>query len=221
LDTYLQIAEIVLRAAKRPLTSRSIMNAAFRAGIVPSQLFGKAQHKTLHARLSEDILRHKLESRFFRTDPGCFFLSEFRSDPRVPDKYKDPFLARRRRRDLGKREALAVKRSYVSKLKCTQFDQWERFLAEADAAGALKYTDSKGPEKDLIFVWAFSIVRRDDQVLSYRIGKYRDDRDAFSNRKSVGFSELVGFEDVTLFSNDLGATECGLNAVLADFGTCQ
>src|SRR5258707_9859207 len=65
-DAYLIIAEAVLRAARRPLSPRSIMNAAFKAGIVPEHLFGKAQHKTLHARLSEDILDNKLESRFFR-----------------------------------------------------------------------------------------------------------------------------------------------------------
>src|SRR5689334_22131413 len=97
---YLDIAEIVLRTARRPLSPRAIMDAAYRGGIVPIHLRGKTQYKTLHARLSEDILHNKLGSRFFRTDPGLFFLSEMRSDPKVPDEFKDPFHARRRTRDL-------------------------------------------------------------------------------------------------------------------------
>src|SRR5437763_111510 len=84
LETYLEIAEAVLRAARRPLTARAILDAAYRGGIVPTHLYGKTQHKTLQARLSEDILLRKLESRFFRTDPGYFFLSELRSDPKIP-----------------------------------------------------------------------------------------------------------------------------------------
>jgi hypothetical protein len=80
---------MVLRAARRPLSPRAILAAAYRAGIVPNHLFGKAQHKTLQARLSEDILRFKLDSRFYRTDPGIFFLSEFRSDPKIADELKD------------------------------------------------------------------------------------------------------------------------------------
>jgi hypothetical protein len=88
LDSYLDIAEAVLRAARRPLTPRAIMATAFQSGIVPHHLFGKFQHKTLHARLSEDILHRKLESRFYRTDPGLFFLSDLRSDPGIRDEFK-------------------------------------------------------------------------------------------------------------------------------------
>jgi hypothetical protein len=192
------------------------MKAAYRGGIVPSHLFGKAQHKTLQARLSEDILHNKLESRFFRTDPGCFFLSEMRSDPTIPNEFKDPFHARRRTRDLGKACALALEKRYVLNLDSSRFLSWQSLLKDADAVGALKHADSRSDHGDLIFVWAFSVVRRADQLLSYKVGRYRDDRDAFANRKSIGFSELVGFDDASFFSEDMGVTDCGLNAVLTD-----
>src|SRR6476469_2378969 len=112
-ENYLDIAEAVLRTARRPLSPRAIMRAAHRAGIVPAHLFGKTQHKTLHARLSEDILQHKLESRFYRTEPGLFFLSQMRSDPTIPETFKDPFHARRRTRDLCKPAALALDRDFL------------------------------------------------------------------------------------------------------------
>jgi hypothetical protein len=214
-EKYLDIAEVVLRMARRPMSPSAIMNAAYRGGIVPTHLHGKTQHKTLHARLSEDILHNKLESRFFRTDPGLFFLSEMRSDPTIPEEFKDPFHARRRMRDLAKPAALALDRDFLESQSLTQLS-WQDLLKAADQAGALKHIDPKIRDERLVIVWAFSIVRRKDEILSYRIGRYRDDRDAFANRKSIGFAEMVSFQDDTMFSDDMGVAECGLNAVLSD-----
>ena len=100
MDSYLEIAERVLKAARRPMTAKGILNAAYRAEIVPDHLHGKTQTKTLQARLSEDILHCKRDGRFFRTKPGYFFLTKFESDPIISDKFKDHFSARRRTRDL-------------------------------------------------------------------------------------------------------------------------
>jgi hypothetical protein len=214
-ENYLDIAEAVLRMARRPMSPRAIMDAAYRGGIVPTHLYGKTQHKTLHARLSEDILLNKLESRFFRTDPGLFFLSEMRSDPTIPETFKDPFHARRRLRDLAKPAALALDRDFLGSQSLTQLS-WPDLLKVAGQSGALKHIDPKIRDERLVIVWAFSIVRRKDEILSYRIGRYRDDRDAFANRKSIGFAEMVSFQDETMFSDDMGVAECGLNAVLSD-----
>jgi hypothetical protein len=198
------------------MTPRAIMKAAFGGGVVPPHLFGKAQHKTLQARLSEEILQLGPESRFYRTDPGYFFLSEMRSDPDIPNEYKDPFHARRRTRDLQKDCALAVDRSYALSLDRKAFGNWRKFLTHADARHALRHANSRGHNTNLVFVWAFSVVKRGDQILCYNVGRYRDDRTAFTNRKSIGFAELVGFDNDSLFSDDAGITECGLNAVLTD-----
>ncbi len=56
LDNYLDIAQKVLKASRRPMTANAIMDAAYKAQIVPVHLFGATQHKTLQARLSEEIL---------------------------------------------------------------------------------------------------------------------------------------------------------------------
>jgi hypothetical protein len=212
---YLDIAEAVLRAARRPLSARAILDTAYRSGIVPKHLYGKTQHKTLHARLAEDILDKKLESRFFRADPGLFFLSELRSDPTIPERFKDPFHARRRTRDLNKAVALAFDRDFLASQSLYELT-WRDLLKAAERAGALKHIDPKLVNDGLVLVWAFSIVRRKNELLSYRIGRYRDNRDAFANHKSIGFADMVGLNDQTLFSDDLGVVECGLNAVLSD-----
>lgn len=217
MDSYLDIAERVLRAARRPMTANGILNAAYRADIVPDHLHGKTQHKTLQARLSEDILYFKLDGRFFRTKPGYYFLTEFESDPGISDKYKDHFSARRRTRDLFRTPALAFGRDFIERSRSTCFDDWHELVKDASNAGALKYIDPKISQEDFLPVWSFSIVRRDECVLTYRIGRYRDDRDCFANRRTIGFPAMVSYFDQTLFSrHDMGATECGLNAVLID-----
>ena len=215
LENYLDIAEVVLSTARRPMSPRAIMDAAHRARIVPAHLYGKTQHKTLQARLSEDILEHKLESRFFRTEPGLFFLSAFRSDPAIPNNFKDPFHARRRTRDLCKPAALALEKKFLKSQSLERLT-WQQLLKLAGRAGALKHVDPRTPDSRFIMVWAFSVVRRDNEILCYRIGRYRDQRAAFANHRSIGFVEMVGFQDVSLFSEDMGVSECGLNAVLTD-----
>jgi hypothetical protein len=76
-NLYLNIAENVLLKASRPLTPREILDFAFIDGLVPSHLHGHTQHKTLQARLSEDISHYLDQSRFFRTAPGRFFLRAY------------------------------------------------------------------------------------------------------------------------------------------------
>lgn len=217
MDTYLEIAEKVLHSAKRPMSPKGIVDAAYRARIVPSHLFGKTQHKTLQARLSEDILRFRNGSKFYRTEPGMFFLSALVSDPEVPEKFKQPFSARRRTRDLMREPVLALKYSFFKSRSCEPQLNWIELLRDAEKADAVKFVDARSPQEDCAIVWSFSVVRRSHFALSYRIGRYRDDRDNFANRRTVGFPGLVGISDQSLFSmEDYGATNSALEAVLLD-----
>lgn len=74
MNSYLSIAQKVLLKAREPMDPRQILDAGYHLGIVPPHLFGKTQHKTLQARLAEDILLNKNRSEFIRTAPGRFFL---------------------------------------------------------------------------------------------------------------------------------------------------
>src|SRR5204863_3540845 len=95
---------------------REILRRGLSSGIVPSSLYGKTQHKTLQARLSEDILSRRERSPFFRTRPGYFFLREFLTDPAIPAEFRTPIVARRRRPELAYHEALAVDRGSANDL---------------------------------------------------------------------------------------------------------
>ncbi|WP_162530099.1 HTH domain-containing protein [Stappia sp. BW2] len=216
MDSYLEIAQRVLRASRRPMTAAGILDAAYAAAIVPKHLHGKTQVKTLGARLSEDVL-HSQYSAFFRTEPGYFFLNELVSDPTIPSKYKEKFEARRRIRDLHIAPFLAVDADFVAKYGNTLLPDWHDFVRKAESCNALHYLQSRKETKGALVVWTFSVVRRGTEVLSYRTGRYRSDADTFANKRTIGFPGVVSFFDCTLFSDgDYGAKENALGAILSD-----
>lgn len=217
MDSYLDIAHKVLRASRRPMSAKGILNAAYRAQIVPEHLRGKTQHKTLQARLSEDILHHRSSSLFYRTEPGLFFLCELISDPNIPAKFKDIFPARRRTRDLQNEYALGINREFLKKWReSSDSGDLVEMLADAERHEAVRYLPQSG-NSEYATLWTFSLVRRNNEVLSYRIGRYRDDREAFANKKTIGFPGAITISDRSLFSQeDYGATENALRVLLLD-----
>ncbi|MBY4587635.1 MULTISPECIES: winged helix-turn-helix domain-containing protein [Rhizobium] len=216
MDSYLEIAHRVLNVSRRPMTAKGILEAAYKARLVPKHLYGKTQEKTLQARLSTDILIHRSTSAFFRTEPGVFFLTELIADPDIPDKYKERFAARRRTRDLQPEPALVVDENFVEACEPRLFADWKHFLRKAEAAKALHYAYPED-QRGKLLVWTFSIVRRGRDVLSYRLGRYRDDHNTFANKRTIGFPGVVSFFDYTLFSDgDYGASENALEAILTD-----
>ena len=216
MDSYLEIAQRVLRASRRPMTAAGILDAAYGAAIVPKHLFGKTQVKTLQARLSEDVLRSR-SSAFFRTEPGFFFLNEMVSDPTIPKRYKEKFESRRRTRDLHVAPFLAVDESYVATCGKNLMSDWTTFVRTAECCDAIQYLQSEREGDNTLVVWTFSVVRRGTEVLSYRTGRYRSDADAFANKRTIGFPGVVSFFDCTLFSEgDYGARENAMSAIVSD-----
>ena len=199
------------------MSAKGILDAAYRAQIVPEHLRGKTQHKTLQARLSEDILYHRSSSLFFRTEPGLFFLCELLADPNIPEKFKEVFPARRRTRDLQNESALGIRRDFLKSWRERSGD-WDlmEMLADAERHEAVRYLPQSG-DAGYATLWTFSLVRRNEEVLSYRIGRYRDDREAFTNKRTIGFPGVVTVSDRSLFSqDDYGATENALRVILLD-----
>lgn len=217
LDSYLDIARTVLQAARRPLNAKAMLDMAYEAGVVPPHLHGRTQQKTLQARLSEDILHRREASSFYRTEPGQFALKAFLDDPTIPQEWKVPFPARRRTRDLKRSHALGVRRSVARAIvgRMTLFDALFG-RAEAEGAIAAMHPDDMAA-RGYCAVWTFSVVRRGDCVLAYRVGRYRDDRDAFADRRSIGFPGALAADDVSLFSQDrLGAVDCATTVLQYD-----
>jgi hypothetical protein len=217
LDAYLEIAHRVLKTTRMPLSPREILRQGLASGIVSTSLYGKTQHKTLQARLSEDILLRRERSAFFRTKPGYFFLSEFLRDPTIPGEYRIPIIARRRRRELAYPNALALDRHTAQGL-CG-----EATIAAADILNLFKErrfhyaaSSQKRSHEDIV-IWAFTLVLRENLILTYRRGRYREDRDNFQQKRSIGFFSPVVHDDLTLFDQaDHGIVSSGLRSLSFD-----
>lgn len=83
-DNYLQLAQEVIRARGKPLSAKSILAEARRFGLMPDHLTGSTMHKTLQARISDDINSHQENSQFYRVGVGTYFLRELAFDPTLP-----------------------------------------------------------------------------------------------------------------------------------------
>lgn len=223
-SSYLAIAEAVLRHVRRPLTALQILRSAYEAGIAPPHLRGRTQAKTMGARLSEDVLRLRDESRFYRTAPGRFLLRDLMHDTSIPAELRAPIRARRRRRVLLRDSALAFRRETVSvDAAAPSNTTLNRTLKVKNVLRHIKhghfhYVPTPKMRRDGdVLVWSFVMVIRAGSVLTYRQGQYREDRDTFTHRRTLGFYAPVLAGDLGLFDQaDHGIVSCGVRALAMD-----
>ncbi len=167
--------------------------------------------------MSEDIVARNDHSPFFRTAPGQFFLRDFLADRSLPEEFRKPFPARRRFRDLRRGPALAIDKAALSSIAAQNTPIRPDSVYAILAGSHARYDDPKYPRKDSVFLWSFVCVNRDSAVLSYRLGRYREDRDNFRSRRSIGFSTLVDFDEHTLFNiEDYEILDAGVRATEVD-----
>ena len=216
-SAYLQIAAEVLKSERRPLTSRAIIAEAYKSGIVPSNLHGKTQHKTLGARISEDIVAKRDHSRFYRTGRGKYFLRDFLDDESVPEHFRRPFTTRRRLRELVRGPTLAVISSRVIRLAGSSLSIEPQKVFRLLARGMHTYINLKKGHHGFYVVRPFVCVLKGPHILTYRVGHYRDDRDNFLAKRSIGFATVVTQQDHTFFNiRDVGILEAGVRAAMID-----
>lgn len=213
----MEIAEQVLSYRKRPMGPHAILKDAYLLDLMPSHLHGETQHKTLQARLSEDILQFKERSRFIRTEPGKFFLNAFVNDETLPLEYRTPIKARRRKRELTPDPVLCVAKSSLQKLTLGVHRKHCSIFDDLRETGELAYFKVKDTPSNYIPIWCFVIFVRDDDVLSYQVGRYRAHDDELGAKRTVGFTSLVTEDQQTLFNHqDLGLIEAGVTALAID-----
>ncbi len=218
MDSYLALAEHVLRAQKRALSALEILRIAYRDGIAPDHIHGQTQHKTLQARLSEDILRYRDGSKFYRPAPGRFFLHAMKDDPDVPDCDRRPIVARRRKRDLPRHHALAFQKPLVASETAKTGELAVNSFTQLIKNGCYHYAaSSRHPLPDDVLVWSFVVVVKKGHVLSHRAGPYREQRDSFMSKRVIGFYSPVVETDMTLFDRaDHGVVWSGMKAIASD-----
>lgn len=218
MDSYLSLAEDVLRRVRRPLSALQILRSAYESGVAPPHLRGRTQHKTLGARLSEDILRLREASRFYRTAPGRFFVHELADDESIPEDLRRPIVARRRRRELVQKRSLAFDRASFERAHQGALVVNSSCVLKLIEHGQFHYATSAPQQRDdEVIVWAFMLVIRSGHVLTYRHGHYRENRDTFMHRRTIGFYTPVIDDDLSLFERtDHGIVSSGVKALATD-----
>lgn len=199
MNSYLTLAAKVLREARQPLSARQILETAYRLHIVPGDLYGKTQHKTLQARLSEDILKFRGKSEFLRTDPGRFFLRALLQDRALPTRHKREYLAPLRANELKNFYVVCFGRDVVEQL----LDSAHRLInpSELDAS-TIGYAKLSAiiNDPEVCFLRVFVILYRGDDILA---GRSRSPMgDDIRGNLSIGVSGFVKREDRSLFSED-------------------
>jgi hypothetical protein len=189
-DAYLNIAERVIAAAKRPLRPAEIIRDAYLSGLSPQHLRGPRQDKTLHARLSEDISRSPEASRFVRAGPGVFFLKALFVDPDISAEYKQVYLAPPRRKELRRHRVLTIHKSSApinwESIEDVSIDRLSVILDK----GLYSYKGHSEIKEDVV-IHSFVVVTDGSMVLSYRSGRYRPSTDPILGSRSIGLGGAV------------------------------
>jgi hypothetical protein len=209
MDSYLDLAARVLRELRRPLDARQILKTAYQMSIVPKDLYGKTQHKTLHARLAEDIRRGRMRSAFIRTDPGRFFLRAFLNDASIPVRYKREYPAPPRADQLRNFDILCFRRSDAQTISTGQLI--DASILDASPMLTRRLSEVHGVE-GYMFLRTFVIMLRSGSfVLRRSAFGLQDTIEAKSSLGSIGF---VKARDKTMFSEDVyGIAEASLRTL--------
>lgn len=216
MDSYLAIARAVLKSSRQPLSARQILKTAHQLQLVPRDLFGLTQHKTLQARLASDILRRRSSSEFYRTGPGRFFLRALQADRSLPARYRHEYHAPLRAAQLGRFDVIAFPRASLA-------------VVGTKAPLAVKLSNL------FALPWRFvrlHSLRRDARYLPFRflLILSADGRMLVDNRKplvqegdlhrqsSVGLEGYVKASDLSLFSADqFGLFDAAVRTILEAF----
>ena len=213
-NSYLDLARAVLLRERRPLSARKILEEAILASVVPSHLYGNTPHKTLHARLSEDILKNRQRSAFFRTSAGEFFLRELISDPTLKPEYRQEYRAPRRQIKKHEAPVLAFPSElWIHYFKKSAYLELEDFKSIVGRLGPT-YVSPKEltGEVNYLPVHSFLIAHRDRNVLSYVFGRLNAISDPLDEVKSIGFGGYVHETDQDLsYESIWGILESGIS----------
>lgn len=200
-NAYLTIARTALASARRPLTPHDILEIARTNHFLPGHLFGATMHRTLGARLSENIRGEGDRSPFYRTAPSTFFLRSLASDPAIPDEYKNVYVGHLRSKSIRKENVLVAPRDVLQATIYGDYVEFSETTFDQLYKSSCHFVDRKKAELDdsiKQFV-TFTLVFHNRKILTYRRGKFTTTSDELKGQLSVGFGGHVNDTDFSLF----------------------
>jgi hypothetical protein len=191
-DSYLDIAENILRSRGRPLTAQEILENAIRYGLtLPNR--GRTMHKTLQARITEDLLQKRHRSRFVRVSRGLYSLRSLLDAQERPTTIT--LVGSHRVRSLPQDRILSIPRAIADVIfRAKAFAPLHK-LYEIDLEYA--YIGTNG----LLPVALFIMVRCGERLLVHTVGSYSFYR-SLIGAPSPGLRSYVDEFDHDLFSTE-------------------
>ncbi|MGV1769355.1 HTH domain-containing protein [Agrobacterium vitis] len=208
MNSYLRMAISVLSKSRSAMSAREILEAAYRLQLVPEHLFGKTQFKTLHARLSEDILRNRNNSAFTRTAPGRFTLRTLLPDS---DMSRGEYVAPQRAYQLKQFDVLCADAHELSTIVS---DNAPLFLFRLIAPLFQKQLSLKRADRygKLVQLRLLVIIRCRDRVLTVSA---LDAADTGTGR-SFGFLGYIKGDDANLFSAETFGVDTAAHRTISE-----
>jgi hypothetical protein len=206
MNSYLQLAEAVLRKTSQPLSAPEILEAAYRLQLVPEHLYGKTQHKTLQARLSEELLRNRDSTSIVRVAPGRFVL---RSRLSAEEQSSEEFIAPLRAYQLKKFDVICADREEVESI-CRDSENFVPLTSVLEAFS--KQFPLVEAEKSLQLVHLRLLVSIKSLGRVLTVNSQRDP--SYGPGRSFGFLGYLKGVDIDLFSRKhLGLKEASFRTL--------
>lgn len=200
-NRYIAIARTILQQRRTPLSAKELVRDAQRLGLMPEDLYGKTQDKTMQARLSVDILLRKERSNFYRVSPGRFFLREFINDPTIEKKWQIEHRARRRSKTLQRERVLCIPYEKFPFEKLSGFKFHDDDLPFLRAENWLSVERRKAEHSQrLKQLVSYVVILRPGQVLAYRRGILNGANDELRGQRSIGFGGHICDSDADLLT---------------------
>lgn len=179
-DSYLRLTVEVLRDRREPLTAPEIVAEAQARGWMPSHLYGKTQHKTLNARLSEHIREQREEALVFRVGPAKYFLSELLGDPSIPPQYKRKFRGTLRSKQVRQERVLVADSRLLRAEGIWGFVPFDNRWFSRGLRSKFQFVERRAAETrdDIKQFVSYTLVVRAQTVLCYRRGAFNNAPDS-------------------------------------------
>lgn len=199
LSSYLQSAYLAIAVAARPLHTRDILEIIDKFKFHDNIFAGETPHKTMNARLSENIVELGVSSVFCRTGPNVFSLRHFERRENLPTSYERHRHFTRTKRVTSENVLVAPVEILKRRLPAP-FSPFPQFSFD-DFGEIIYFKFRPDAENDFSikqFV-TYSLVRRDRQYLIFRRGKYSNPSEHLRDTFSIAFGGHVTDHDFDLF----------------------
>jgi predicted NUDIX family phosphoesterase/dephospho-CoA kinase len=197
---FLTVAEIVLRREGKPMRVREIWESGHDNGDFSDKIAGETPWQTLKSKLCVDIRKHGDRSLFVRTSAGHFYLRDILDEPWAI--YDAPPLAP----PPTKEKVVVFRSAFLDRIGRFQgiIDPRSNVESEVLSSANLIAMDRRKAEMSDEYkqVLVYVMVRRRNQILAYRRGKYSLTDRMLVGSDCVGFGGHVDNNDIDLFSKD-------------------